>query len=232
MKSNKKPKVGIFTKPIDQGTSGSGSHLRQLVNHILEINDRFNIVLIHHGKNSNNIYNKTNELIISMNPIISTSKLIKENFDILHFSPLTILSPIWLKKPKKVATIHGGGALFLPDQFNKFKILHSQIIRPYYARKLDYIFTVSKTTKNLIINHHRVNENKIRLTYNAVGDDFKVYKYKPIKTKDKYGIDTPFIFHLSKYSQRKNPWTILNSFKKVKENKKNFMTAYQAESNL
>ncbi|MFX1375587.1 MAG: glycosyltransferase family 4 protein [Promethearchaeota archaeon] len=219
MKSSKKPKVGIFTKPIDQGTSGSGSHLRQLINHLLEINDRFNIVLIHHAKNSNDIYSKTNELIVSMNPIIATSKLIKENFDILHFSPLTILSPIWLKKPKKVATIHGGGALFLPDQFNIFKIVHSQIIRPYYARKLDYIFTVSKTTRNLIIAHHRVNEDKIKLTYNAVDNDFKVHKHKPIETKDKYGIESPFVFHLSKYSPRKNPWTILKSFKTAKQNK-------------
>ncbi|MFX1316811.1 MAG: glycosyltransferase family 4 protein [Promethearchaeota archaeon] len=221
MRANKKPKVGIFTKPIDQGTSGSGSHLRQLVNHILEVNDRFNIVLIHHVKNDNDIYKKTDELIISMNPIIATTKLLKENFAILHFSPLTILSPIWLKKPRKVATIHGGGALFLPDQFSKFKIFHSHIIRPYYARKLDYIFTVSKTTKNLIINHHRVDENKIKLTYNAVDDDFKVYKDKSVKTKTKYGIESPFVFHLSKYSQRKNPWTILNAFKILKENVKN-----------
>ena len=221
MKTDYKPKVGIFTKPIDQGTSGSGSHLAQLVNHILEINDRFNIVLIHHTKNDNSIYKKTNELITSMNPIIATSKLIKEKFDILHFSPLTILSPIWLNKPKKVATIHGGGALFLPEQFNKFKILHSQIIRPYYARKMDYIFTVSKTTKNLIINHHRVNENKIRLTYNAVDDDFKVYKNKPVKTIEKYGIRSPFIFHLSKYSKRKNPWTIIKAFKILKKNRNN-----------
>jgi glycosyltransferase involved in cell wall biosynthesis len=221
MKLNKKPKIGIFTRPIDQGTSGSGSHLRQLVNHILEINDRYNIVLIHYAENDNEIYKKASELIISMNPIIATPKLIRENFEILHFSPLTILSPIWLKKPKKVATIHGGGALFLPDQFSRLKILHSQIIRPYYARKLDYIFTVSKTTKNLIINHHRVNEKKIRLTHNAVDEDFKIYKEEPFRTKEKYGIENQFLFHLSKYSPRKNPWTILNAFKMLKENYKN-----------
>ncbi|MFX0043508.1 MAG: glycosyltransferase family 4 protein [Candidatus Hodarchaeota archaeon] len=220
MKFSKKPKVGIFTRPIDQGTSGSGSHLRQLVKYILEINDRFNIVLIHYAKNDNEIYRKADELIISMNPIIATPKLLRENFDILHFSPLTILSPIWLKRPKKVATIHGGGALFLPDQFSKLKIFHSQIIRPYYARKLDYIFTVSKTTKNLIINHHRVNEKKIRLTHNAVDEDFKVSKEEPFRTREKYGIKNQFIFHLSKYSPRKNPWTILNAFKILKENYK------------
>ena len=41
----------------------------------------------------------------------------------------------------------------------------------------------------------------------------------PIKVKKKFGIDTPFIFHLSKYSVRKNPWTMLNAFQILKEKK-------------
>jgi len=222
MPLDNKPKVGIFTKPIDQGTSGSGSHLRQLVNQILEINDKFNIVLIHHSKNNKEIYKKTNELIIPLNPVIASIKLIKENFDILHYSPLTILSPVWLKKPKKIATIHGGGAAeyYFPHYHSKLRTLHSKIIRPYYARKLDYIFTVSQISKSQIIKYYRVDKDKIKLTYNAVGDDFKVYKKKSIELRKKYGIDSPFIFHLSKYSLRKNPWTMLKAFKILKKNNK------------
>ncbi|MFX0082915.1 MAG: glycosyltransferase family 4 protein [Candidatus Hodarchaeota archaeon] len=219
MPLNNKPKVGIFTKPIDQGTSGSGSHLRQLVNRILDINDRFNIILIHHSKNNKEIYKRTDELIISKNPIIASSKLRKEKFDILHFSPLTILSPVWLKKPKKIATIHGGGAyeLYFARKYNIIKRLHAKTIRPYYARKLEYIFTVSRITKRQIINYYRVNKDKIYLTYNAVDDDFKVYNKKPIELKKKYGIDSPFIFHLSRYSMRKNPWTLLKAFQILKK---------------
>lgn len=216
-----KPKVGIFTKPIDQGTSGSGSHLRQLVNHVLDINDRFNIILIHHSKNNKEIYKRTDELIIPKNPIIASIKLIKENFDILHFSPLTILSPVWLKKPKKIATIHGGGAYeqYYALKYSIVKRLHAKTIRPYYARKLEYIFTVSRITKRQIINYYRVNKDKIWLTYNAVDNDFKVYKKKPIELKKKYGIDSPFIFHLSRYSIRKNPWTLLKAFQTLKKKK-------------
>jgi len=222
MPLNNKPKVGIFTKPIDQGTSGSGSHLRQLINHILDINDRFNIILIHHYKNNKEIYKRTDELIIPINPVIASIKLIKENFDILHFSPLTILSPVWLKKPKKIATIHGGGAdeLYFSLHYSIIKTLHAKTIRPYYARKLDYIFTVSRITKSQIINYYRINKDKIWLTYNAVDDDFKVYKKKPIELNKKYGIDSPFIFHLSKYSIRKNPWTLLKAFQTLKKKNK------------
>lgn len=98
MKLNIKPKVGIFTRPIDQGTSGSGRHLEQLVKHILEMNDRFEIVLIHYSKNGKDIYNRAHELIIPKNPLFAHFKVKRENFDILHFYPLTFLSPIWLKK--------------------------------------------------------------------------------------------------------------------------------------
>ena len=221
MPLNRKPKVGIFTKPIDQGTSGSGSHLRQLVNHILDINDKFNIILIHHSKNNKEIYKRTDELIIPINPVSASIKLMKENFDILHFSPLTILSPVWLKKPKKIATIHGGGAyeLYYSLQLSIIKKLHARTIRPLYARKLEYIFTVSRITKSQIINYYRVNKDKIWLTYNAVDDDFKVYQKKPIELKIKYGIDSPFIFHLSRYGIRKNPWTLLKAFQTLRKKK-------------
>lgn len=110
MEKKLKPKIGIFTKPIDQGTSGSGSYMRQLVSHILKLNKNFNIFLIHYSKNENELYNKTNELIIPKNPLLVHFKLKKEKFDVLHYYPLTILSPIWLKKPKKVSSVHGGGA--------------------------------------------------------------------------------------------------------------------------
>ena len=48
MPSLTKPLVGIFTRPIDQGTSGSGRHLHELVRRILALNDEFDIRLIHY----------------------------------------------------------------------------------------------------------------------------------------------------------------------------------------
>ncbi|TKJ20181.1 MAG: glycosyl transferase family 1 [Promethearchaeota archaeon Loki_b32] len=221
MKSNNRPKVGIFTKPIDQGTSGSGSYLRQLVNNILNINDRFHIVLIHYSKNNNEIYKKADQLIISKNPLLATIKLIKEKFDILHFYPITIFSPIWLRKPKKITSIHGGGAaqFYFPYQYSKIKVLHSRIIKPFYIRKMDYIFVGSKAGKFFITNQYHVKKDKIFFTHSSVDKDFKKYKDNPIKAKKKFGIDKPFIFHLSKYSVRKNPWTMLNAFQILKEKK-------------
>lgn len=222
MKPYKKPKVGIFTKPIDQGTSGSGSHLRQLVNHILQINKRFDIFLIHYSKNENEIYKKANELIIPKNPLLAHFKLKKVNFDILHYYPLTIVSPIWLKKPKKITTVHGGGAaeLFFPKQFSIIKRLHSKLVKPTYFRRMDFIFAGAKAGKNFITTHYKVKEEIVYFTHSAVDKDFRVYLKTPEEIRKKYHISDPFIFHLSKYSERKNPWTMLKAFQIVKQNNK------------
>jgi hypothetical protein len=178
MKINKQPKVGIFTKPIDQGTSGSGTYLRELVNHILKINKKLKIVLIHYSKNDNEIYGKTDELIISKNPILATIKLIKEKFDILHYYPLTILSPIWFLKAKKITSVHGGGATkyFFPHNYSIPNIIHSKFIKPYLFRKMDYIFSGSKASRYFITNQYNIKKEKVFLTYSAVDNDFVVHK--------------------------------------------------------
>lgn len=222
MSRKKRPKVGIITRPIDQGMSGSGFHLKHLVQHILEINDRFDIVLIHYVKNKNEIYRSAKELIIPMNPLTASLKIQSEKFNLVHYSPLNILSPIWLRKTKRVATIHGGGGsqILLRHFYGKVELFRTKFIRPFYVKKMDYIFTVSNTSKNLITKNYGYDENKIIITYNAADDDFKVYKQKPDEIKKKYGIKGPYIFHLSRFSERKNPWTILNAFKILRDQQK------------
>ncbi|MFW9881231.1 MAG: glycosyltransferase family 4 protein [Candidatus Thorarchaeota archaeon] len=222
MDLNKRPKIGIITKPIDQGTSGSSMHLLHLVEYILKLNEKFNIILIHYNKNANEIYKNANEIIIPKNPLLASIRLKKENFDLIHFSPLNILSPIWLKKTKKVATIHGGGGsqLLLPHLYGKLKLFRTKVVKPYLAKKMDHIFTGSKISKQLISSRYSFDKTKINLTYSAVDDDFRIFKNKPIDTEIKLGINTPFIFHLSKFSGRKNPWTILKAFQILRERNK------------
>lgn len=222
MKSTKKPKIGIFTRPIDQGTSGSGSHLKQLVNQLLQINNKFHIILIHYSQNDNDIYKKTEELIIPKNPLLAHLKLKKKKFDVLHYYPLTIMSPVWLRKPKKVTTIHGGGAaeLYFPQQYSKLKRLHAKYIKPLYYKRIDYFFVGAKASKKFLTRQFNVDSRKVFFTYSAVSEDFRVYKDKPKKVLKKYGIDGSFIFHLSKFSERKNPWTLLKAFQIVRESYK------------
>ena len=93
----KKIRVGIIARPIEQRTSGSGSHLEQLVKAIAAIeNHDLDITLIRYGDTPLKIPGVTHELKISRNPILASIKLMAKKFDLIHYSPLTILSPVWV----------------------------------------------------------------------------------------------------------------------------------------
>jgi glycosyltransferase involved in cell wall biosynthesis len=210
-----KYRVGLFTRPIDQGTSGSGSHLREIASRLVKADSNIQIVFIHYEhRNDILLYKDHEEIIIPRNPLKASKVLKKANLDILHYNPLTIFSPLALKI-KKVATIHGAAPLFLKEQYPLKTYLHEKWIVPFYGRKMDYVFSVSTTTKRFLTEVYNIPENKIEVVYNAVDPSFRVNKKsKPNILADQ--LNTPFIFHLSKFSKRKNPWTILKGFQHLK----------------
>jgi glycosyltransferase involved in cell wall biosynthesis len=214
-----KYKVGIFTRPIDQKTSGSGSHLRQLVKHILEIKSEFEFYLIHYSKSNYYIYRTVKEIILPRNPILASYELKKYNFDILHYSPLSVFAPIWGLKSKKIATIHGDSEHFLHNHYSIVSILHKKYLVRNYARKMDYIFSVSKATKSYLHSNYKIPIDKIKITSNSVSKEYKILSSEILgnSIKKKFGINNQYILHISKYSKRKNPGVILKSFSHFRE---------------
>ncbi|KKK73890.1 hypothetical protein LCGC14_2889270, partial [marine sediment metagenome] len=106
---------------------------------------------------------------------------------------------------------------YSPSQYGKIKRWHSKFIKPPYFRRMDFIFTGAKAGRFFLIHQYHVKKNKVYFTHSAVDEDFRVYENKPVKIKEKYGLNSPFIFHLSKFSERKNPWTILKAFHILKK---------------
>jgi len=211
-----KIRVGVFTRPIDQGTSGSGSHLREIVSRLITADPEVDIILLHYQSRPDiALYSQQEEVVLPRNPLFAARVLKKANLDIIHYNPLTIYSPL-VPGIKKVATIHGAAPLFLPQQVSKIRYCHEKWIVSRYARKMDGILSVSQKTKSFLIDRFGVKENRIQVIYNAVDTDFRPYGSSPIKT-DNQKNNRPYIFHLSKFSHRKNPWTILKTLKEIKD---------------
>lgn len=207
-------KVGIFTRPIDQGTSGSGHYLLHIVKELLIENSEFDITLIHYEKNDRVIYKGQKELIIPRNPFKASKIIKRQNFDILHYSPLTIMAPRWGIKAKKVATIHGAEPDLVPEYYTLIKRLHSKFIMPVYARVMDHIFTVSETSKTYFVKKRYNRSENISITSNAVTDAFKpIPGVELLPANIKYKTGDKYIFHISKCSHRKNPEGIIKGFK-------------------
>ena len=78
-------RIGIFTRPIDQGYSGSGHHLLEMVNHMLTENDgSFEFTLIHYEKNDHPIYRRAREMIVPRNTFQAAAAVRAGSFQIVN----------------------------------------------------------------------------------------------------------------------------------------------------
>jgi glycosyltransferase involved in cell wall biosynthesis len=221
-----KPRIGIFTRPIDQKTSGSGSHLREIVHTMVETAHEFELVFCHYERNEEfEPYGAAEELILPRNPTAASAALRKAGLDLVHYNPLTIYSPMFVgrrpgasargPRPRdrvpRVATIHGAAPLFLPEQYSTLKVLHERYIVGALARRMDHLFAVSETTKRFITDTFGVPAGRIDVIYNAVDPGFRLLD-EARREGSRFARVRPFVFHLSKFSERKNPWTTLAAF--------------------
>lgn len=217
MKSTEKIlRVGVFTKPLDNWNSGSGHHLDELMHHVLDLVETeklpFELTFIHYKKSDNPVYERVREIIIPRNPFAASALLRKEKFDVLHYSPLTIFAPIWCIRSKKTATVHGVEEALYPQGYTFFQRFHEARILPMYMRLMDGIATVSETSKRYFVEHYGVHAERIFITTNGLSPVYRVLAPTERSLPEEFGITRPFALHISRYSMRKNPITILNGF--------------------
>ena len=206
-------RIGIFTRPIDQGYSGSGHHLLEMVIHMLDENDgTFDFTLIHYEKNNRPIYTRAKEMIVSRNPFAAAVAVRKESFDIVHYAPLSPYAPVWGVHAKKVATIHGAESYLVPELYGFMHRLHARFTKPILARKMDAVVTVSKTSRDFLASRFGIPSDRFIVCYNGVGPAYRRLDKEEITAPARLGIRTPYVMHLSNFSERKNPETIIRGY--------------------
>ena len=210
------PTIGIFTRPIDQGISGSGHHLLEMVRHVLAQNrDRFRFTLIHYERNERPIYREAEELIVPRNPFAASRAVAPLGFDILHYSPLSPYAPIWGVKAHKVATIHGAEPDLIPEHYSWKLRFHGKVTKPWLSRRMDHLITVSQTSRDYFSSRYRIPLDRFSICYNAVNPNYRRLAPGEIRVREKYGTGERFLLHVSNFSERKNPWTIMRAFAEV-----------------
>jgi len=212
------PRIAVFTKQLDNWTSGSGHHLNEILNAALDLNDgRFEFTLVHYRPSSNRIYTRARELIVPRNPIGASAVLRREKFDVVHYAPLTIYAPIWGVPGRKVATIHGAEQFIVPQQYGKIELAHEYLIVPVYARRMDRIVTVSETSARFFVARFRVDPAHIAVCTNGLAPAFRVMPPEEVTAPERYEISRPYVLHVSRFSERKNPWVLLDAFARLVE---------------
>lgn len=213
-----RPRIAVFTKQLDDWKTGSGHHLNEIMNAALDLNNgRFEFTFVHYRPSGNPIYRRVRELIVPRNPIAAASALRRCQFDIVHYTPLTIFAPIWGVRARKVATIHGAEQLLVPQFYGKLELAHEYFLVPAYARRMDRIVTVSETSACFFTERYRVPPERIVVCYNGLSSIYRVMRPEEITAPQRYGVHRPFVLHVSRFSERKNPWTLLDAFARLVE---------------
>ena len=137
----------------------------------------------------------------------------KNNISAAHFQYVTpFFKP---SKCKYIVTIHD--VLFL-DHKNDFTLWYRIIRKVFFFISVnisDLILTVSDYSKQRISKHFSIKEDKIKLTPNAVSDDFLQFKFSKKDSKkylEKFEIFNDFILYVSRIEPRKNQTLLLDLF--------------------
>jgi glycosyltransferase involved in cell wall biosynthesis len=145
----------------------------------------------------------------------------KYNLDLVHFPHFNV--PLFYKKPF-IITIHDLILLHFPTikstTLNPFwywiKFLAYKLVISSAIKKAKKIIAVSNFTKNDILKHYKVPENKIVVTYEAAEEANDIHDEKNDKEiLQKYGIIKSYILYVGNAYPHKNLEALILAFKEI-----------------
>jgi len=199
-------KVGYINNRGQSTTTGTGTYRSSLFKSIKMIDDRYPVdvkEIIHQ--------NKIEKIYSSL-----SGKLKK--YDLVHFEPgmhwyvgSIIDELLGLKGYNKAITVHGVTGLYKPELVNRKEKFRVKYVLKNLLKKVDAVFAVSNSAKELISYYLDVDEEKIFVTYN--GSKFQSYE-----GVSKLNIGD-YVLHVSSTprDERKSPELLLSSFKRFTE---------------
>lgn len=142
----------------------------------------------------------------------------KHRLDVFH-EP-SFISPIF-KKAKTLTTVYDLAFIYHPECFTSRNILYFKTMLKSSIRHSDYIIAISQNTKNDIINHFKIDPDRVKVVYCGVNSIFKKLSDKSAAapTLRKFGIIGDFILNVSLISPRKNLINLIRSFKLLRDRK-------------
>ena len=223
-------RIGIDARLWNQ--TGVGRYTRNLVINLLEVDKKNEYILFVRKEDRNLIQNSKLKTQNSKWKIVETdikwhslqeqlkfpSILKKEKLDLVHFPYFSV--PVFYNRPF-VVTIHDlivhhfptGKASTLILPLYKAKLIAYKFVIKKAAQKAKKIITVSNATKEEIIDHLKVSEDKIEVIYEAADDNLK-----PKTENTKYKIpNTKYFLYVGNAYPHKNLERLIQAFNALQD---------------
>lgn len=145
------------------------------------------------------------------------NKLFKDEVDVYHFFDYIVPPRI---EGKVITTIHDLTYEFYPEIMEKKTLKRIKSGIEYSVKRADKIITISKSSKEDIMELFKINENDIEIVYPGV--DYEVFSKKYTNNifkivKEKYNLPKNYILYMGTLEPRKNIESIVEAFKLFKE---------------
>lgn len=223
-------KIGIDCRIYSSKFTGIGRYTHELVEHFIQINNeqkrKHEFVLFFNSPEFKK-YTPPNlavKKVLVDAPHYSFAEqtkflriLNKEKCDIVHFPHFNL--PILYRRPF-IVTIHDLTVTFYPGRKKNrwFHRLGYNLVIKNAAKRSKKIIAVSHNTKNDIIEHLKIDPEKIEVIHNGIGEEFTLIdnsQYK--KTLQKYGIKKDFLLYTGVWRYHKNLPRLVAAFAKIRE---------------
>ncbi len=192
-------KIVIDTQTMLGKKSGFGFYVKNLVENLKKIDTQNEYFLIDSGKEKDlRTYER-----IWWDQVGFVKKAKKVKADIIH---KTCFSVPRFGKFKKVVTIHDIIPLIYPENFSRASRFYFTKLMPWSYKFADYYITISESAKKDLVEKLGLDSNKIKVIYEAAGDEFKVITdlNKIEQVKKRYKISGDYILNVGTLEPRKN----------------------------
>ncbi len=226
-----KPKtIGIDARMYGYAQTGIGNYIRHLLEYIFKQDKKNNYVIFLMPEEYDNFILPDERIRKVKVPakwyswkeqLLFPFQLYKEKLDLTHFTHFN--SPILYFK-KSIVTIHDITPFFFPGHKMKSLIRKIGFRTVFFSsvKKASKVIAVSQNTKNDIVKHFKIKENKIKVIYEGADEQFKITPQPPLSggLMKKYNIIKPFIFYTGVWRNHKNLVGLIKAFNIIKNKHK------------
>ena len=196
---------------------GIGTHIQNVVLHAakLDESDRFFLYCDPRDRGTDNGHfvwiSEPSEKYSLKEHFTLARKASKQNIDLFHSPHFTL--PLWLDC-KSIVTVHDLIHLKFREYFPTWKVKAAEVVLKKALRKANVIITVSRTSRNDILEFFPEAEGKIEVLYNRLSEDWS--QPPPNINLRALGIEKEFLLYVGNFKKHKDIRTLLNAMEIMK----------------
>lgn len=220
-------RVAIICDNVDEDERGGTANYALNLANNLNDDDDFEFILVHKKQKDNLFLEKRKELIIpnyGNNFLFNTIRKVLIMPFVLLLNGIDLVHETYQMGPfilpnfpyKKIVTIHDIFFKTNPKTHNIISRLRHTLSLPIILKNVDLVITDSKSSKDDLIKHYKLDQNKIKVIYLGTDISLKTIKNnkKLLIVKKKFNLPDKFILTVASIEPRKN---ILSAVKSINE---------------